>query len=124
MPKLKVGDLVENLRDPELDYRRVNFVSLSGHQISLDFGQDELTGPFPAKNYRKIVPAAWQLHRLPAVMERLSFSRGKVLTEIKEGRLHRTYANSVTNPTGISRIIFVSEAEISRYVDALEMGSK
>jgi len=122
MPKLKVGDLVENLLNPELDYRRVNFVW--GKQISLDFGRDELTGPFPAENYRKIVPAAQQLHRLPAVMERLSLSRTKILNEIAAGHIHRTYLPSTVNPSGRSRVIVISEAEISRYVDALEAASK
>lgn len=52
MTKLKVGDLVENILQPDLDYRRINFIE--GNQISLDFGEDELTGPFLAKNYRKV----------------------------------------------------------------------
>lgn len=59
MPKeqLKIGDLVEFLPKPYMNYRRVNHVSENGKQLSLDFGNGELTGPFPAKNYRKVVEA-------------------------------------------------------------------
>lgn len=53
-PLLKVGDLVENTLQPDLDYRRVNFVSPNGQEISLDFGDGGLNGPFPAKNYKVV----------------------------------------------------------------------
>lgn len=51
---LKVGDLVENIEQPDLDYRRVNFVSANGKQISLELLTPGLTGPFLASNYRKV----------------------------------------------------------------------
>jgi len=56
MTRLKIGDLVEHIEKPWLDYREVNFVSLDGKQISLILasGKDELTGPFLAKNYRRV----------------------------------------------------------------------
>ena len=51
---IKIGDLVENISNPELDYRRVNHVSEDGKQISLELLIPGLTGPFLAKNYRVV----------------------------------------------------------------------